>query len=658
MRVTRLFLLLLFALFSSNTIADNCFQLCKSAEDSIEVIKGKCIYDKSTAFKFEACRSSISGLSISGNIRKYSPNYSIRVILKDKYQQEFVILESFEEINDAENFLFKDYAEETLLLDNIMPDSIKVCLTDARIQIDSITVRYLPRRDREISNKQVEIKNSQLKKKVELINKYNLKNGRPWIADITKLSLLPYETKKRLIGFSDDATSGGVEYYAGGYFVVGHGNISQNRDLGYDPYVDSFDWRNRQGKNWVSSVKNQGCTSYCATFTGIACLESLIKLYYNNAMFEVDLSEQEIASCAANAPYTFFYDMQSLSTVENYLNGPGVCDEESYPLITNCDPFDTLYCESGNITPNELFQIGITSSVSKRLRDIKAALIARGPLYSGWAPSSGPGHAMALVGYGKLHTGDSVRLFMPNTGYATIQHSLPQLYDGSTYWIFKNSYGTNIGDQGYYYLIFSDMIGTNSNVFINNMRKPYYFNLPITSMNYSDNDIIIEDGDGDGYYTWGLGSRPADCPSWIPAQPDADDSDSTKYYMDEYGYLHDVPQREPCTLTVDCNNYSENLAQYNSITIPYGCTYTLFGSMIGIGNASIIVENGGKLIIDGGIWANAKLYLSSGATLEIKNGGKIYMSSSRNFEVSIGSIANIENGEICGPYIKKSAVWQ
>jgi hypothetical protein len=202
------------------------------------------------------------------------------------------------------------------------------------------------------------------------------------------------------------------------------------------------------------------------------------------------------------------------------------------------------------------------------------------------------------------------------------------------------------------------MIGTNSNVLINDMRHPYYFNLPITSMNYSDNDIIIEDADGDGYYTWGLGSKPADCPSWIPAQPDADDSDSTKYYMDEYGYLHDVPQREPCTLTVDCNNYSENLAQYNSITIPYGCTYTLFGSMIGIGNASIIVENGGKLIIDGGIWANAKLYLNSGSTLEIKNGGKIYMSSTRNIEAPIGSIVNIENGEICGPYVKKSAVWQ
>jgi hypothetical protein len=80
--------------------------------------------------------------------------------------------------------------------------------------------------------------------------------------------------------------------------------------------------------------------------------------------------------------------------------------------------------------------------------------------------------------------------------------------------------------------------------------------------------------------------------------------------------------------------------------------------MIGIGSASITVESGGKLIIDGGIWANAKLYLNSGSEVIIKNGGKIYMSSSMIFNAPFGSEVTIENGEICGPYIKKSTIWQ
>ena len=95
-----------------------------------------------------------------------------------------------------------------------------------------------------------------------------------------------------------------------------------------------------------------------------------------------------------------------------------------------------------------------------------------------------------------------------------------------------------------------------------------------------------------------------------------------------------------------------------NITIPNGRTYTLYGSMIGIGSASITIKSGGKLIIDGGIWANAKLYLSPGSELIIRNGGKIYMSSSKNFYAPIGCKVTVENGEINGSYKIKSAIWQ
>ena len=337
MRFARLLLLLLFPLLETDTLADNCFQLCKSSGDSLETIRETNTYDKSTVFKVTSCRTNISGLSISGKIWKYSPNYSVRILLKDKYQQEYVIFEKYEELNDDEEYLFKDYAEETLLLDNILPDSIKVCITDACIQIDSITMRHSSQRDRDIFYKQIEIRNKQIKEKVQLINNYNIEKGRPWIADVTKMSLLPYETRKRIIGFSDDTTSGGLEYYAGGYFVVGHDEVSNNRELGNDPFVDSFDWRNRHSNSWVSSVKDQGCTYYCAAFAGLACVESLIKLYYNNASLEVDLSEQEIASCADTNPH-LFYDELSIGLVENYIHGndyPHLGDTLPYILCSN-----------------------------------------------------------------------------------------------------------------------------------------------------------------------------------------------------------------------------------------------------------------------------------------------------------------------------------
>ncbi len=655
MNYKRALLYFVFTSLTTDALADNHFQLRKADGDSMIVLRDNRSLNRSTAFKFVADRAPISGLSVSGTITKSSPEYSVRVILKDKDKKEHIILESYEEINSNAVFSFSSYAEETQLLDNIVPDSIKICLSNASIQIDSFSIAYPTRGQEEILSRQAELRRNQIGNIVERINKYNIENGRPWIADVTEISLLPYEIKKRMMGFTDETSTGGLEYYAGGYFVVGHGAVNNNRDFGNDPYVDSFDWRNRHGKNWISSIKCQFPSFYCTVFAALACSESLIKLYYNNPSLEVDLSEQEVAACADIIPHNLDQGL-NLNCVFDYIHEQGVCDEDSYPLVT--DPLIDITCNSDNITPNEWFQMGSEESVGIRLRDIKSALIAKGPLFSGWESLTDNDHAMALVGYGKLHQGDPVWKYNPTNGYAVSYPAVTQAYDGTTYWIFKNSNGPSSGINGYYYLIFDDMIGTNSNVYIYDMINAYSIGLPIASLNYTDNDIIVEDADGDGYYNWGLGSKPASCPSWIPDDPDRDDSDSLKYKMDEYGHLQNIPQREPSTLISDVSNYSTNVLQGGDIIIPYGRTYTLYGSMIGIGHASITVKNGGKLIIDGGVWANAKLYLESGSEIIIRNGGKIYMSASKNFEAPIGCLVSIENGEINGPFQIKSSQWQ
>jgi len=63
-----------------------------------------------------------------------------------------------------------------------------------------------------------------------------------------------------------------------------------------------------------------------------------------------------------------------------------------------------------------------------------------------------------------------------------------------------------------------------------------------------------------------------------------------------------------------------------------------------MGNNRIIVEDGGKLIIDGVTLSNAELKLKTGASLQIINGGII---ETRNgFIVPIGVIVDIVNGQI------------
>ncbi len=79
---------------------------------------------------------------------------------------------------------------------------------------------------------------------------------------------------------------------------------------------------------------------------------------------------------------------------------------------------------------------------------------------------------------------------------------------------------------------------------------------PITSeiQNYQ---VQFEDADGDGYYWWGLGPKPANCPG--PDQADGDDSDPTKGPLDQYGYCMPLgPVSSPvANFTADPTNLYE-----------------------------------------------------------------------------------------------------
>ena len=55
---------------------------------------------------------------------------------------------------------------------------------------------------------------------------------------------------------------------------------------------------------------------------------------------------------------------------------------------------------------------------------------------------------------------------------------------------------------------------------------------------------------------------------------------------------------------------------------------------------------GGVLIVDGGTIQNADITMVPGSQLIVRNNGKIYMTSGKEFEAPKGAYVNIENGEI------------
>ena len=649
---TIIFLLLVY--LSSTTKADNSF-IWK--DNPFCVLNNKELLPTFQNLTYESCaeikpfdsRCAITGLSISGFVEKTSPEYLVRVILTDVRGNDYLVMELYEELNDKSRFTFSNYCEESGILDSISPDCIKIIVNDAILHIsESFTTHSSPRGQAQ------EIRKAQTRNIIDRINSYNATNNRLWLAGETEISKCNYATRKTILGLSDRDSSGGLEYYLGGIFQFGHSAQPSRERSSY--YVDHFDWRDRHGKNWLTSVKYQGWSNFCTVFASVGCLEAMTNLYYNKKL-DLNLSEQEVVDCADTAPHyggNGFY----LNTVLDYLSNHGICLESDYPENFCFDPSVPLECLSNSITPQDMVSPSGDYLVPNNSDDIKAALIAKGPMISGWTPNNGTGHAMVLVGYGTLHAGDSVFYYNPNNNVKTFIASIDENDStkiGATYWIFKNSYGTGFEheEDGYISIMFPEITYPNGHTYLGGLASPCYLKTPINSMNRTDNDIVIEDEDGDGYYNWGIGPKPSFCPSWIPDERDGDDSDPTIHFMNSFGNFPEV-YTFPIGTDILYNNttISNNESLSSNIEIYHGVTLTITGAAYCLENVKI-KNCGGTIIVDGGVLANADIELVPPCSLIIKNGGSIYMKKNKDLIIPTGCIFEIEEGQVCKPYCRK-----
>lgn len=636
-----------------------CFVLfvCCAAYGQKTTINVNQYFDSDTALMVLNSRGAISGLSVDMRITRTSPRFLVRLVLEDNNQKQYLIAESYREIAGDGEIVMQDNADETANLDGVIPGKLKLYVKNAQVNLQSLKLTSGGSRTATTRNTD-SLRLANVQAKVDKINAYNNAHQRLWTAGVTQLSLMSLEERMRALGFDVSDDTGGFEYYAGGIFEVGDPEEYVQNPTRTNSFVDEFDWTDRHGKNWMTSIKGQGYSNYCAAFSGVACLEALVNLYYNQKI-DLDLSEQETACCChvetGRNPYTkgLFSEW-----VADFFRVNGVCDESSYPFLD--DPNDIL-CRSDLINPQYSVMINDSMRIpysQYQFEDtIKKLIMNYGPMLSGFYVSNDPGsnngvrsHAMALVGYGTIHAGDSIRIISSgplNTSPSSLSayYVVPDTSSliGRTYFKFKNSNNIRPNDDvdGYMHIMFHQLF---------RMSNPICLLYPFTITNcqtnqplYTNSDIVCEDADGDGYYFWGLGPKPSNCPSGVPDTPDGDDSDPTVGPMDAYGNLSTLTNEIVISSLVNYNtvrNFRHNIRITNGGHLRITNTTTLRNA------AQIIVENGGILTIDGGTLKNARITFNTGSTLNIQNNGTIRKAAGQDFAVPIGTVVNAPYGNI------------
>lgn len=611
------------------------------------------IVSKDTIISFNNISNSISGLAVSGRTTILNEDAVVRIILVDSEGGEYLVYEDFYMYQETKEDEFSEIAIETAILNNILPNEIRIFVQNALIEISEFVYTYDHKNIHTYNKIKEEVSMKQEEYQIERWNKSNAVSGQYWIAGKTSISAMRYSQKKAVLGVTDDHfLSDGIEYYIGGFFVIkthNRDNIRETQDsllekrtrMTNNSYVDSFDWRNRHGKNWMTSVKHQAepynnisGNGGCWIFGPIAALESHINLYYNR-LLNVDLSEQEVGSCImANT-----HGIPSLHSggypenTYNYILNNGVVNEECFSFFND----STIPCETKCDTPLYTANLTNFSSVYSGTDQLKNAVINNGPIASGYC-NGYTCHVMCLCGYGTIHEGTHLD-YVSSSPIHNIDTIIPANSDliGKTYWIYKNSYGPNHGINGYLYAIYEK---DNTRGYTVSLTYP----TSISTLNTSD--VLCEDADNDGYYFWGLGAKPENCPICCPDTPDGDDSNPLLAEMDNYGNFLPYTLPYPTTTISIDTTWNTNQTHCGNIVITNNATLTITAEVTMNPIAKITVQDGGTLIVNGGAITNSSVDVRNSAKLQLLNNGTLYLKQMGNLKIQLGAEAEMKCGRV------------
>lgn len=270
---------------------------------------------------------------------------------------------------------------------------------------------------------------------VDAINAYNQENGLEWTAEVNHIMLKSPEERDSLKGLMHDTP------------VPELMNVESSPIVPLSGLPTSFDWRNQNG-DWTTPVRNQGSCGSCWAFATTGVFESYLERKTGNPNLNPDYAEEYLVQCAADqygCGGGYFSSMAYFVDKVGATGGVGTVTEPSYPYTARdgtCKSLsgytrykiDTAAGERWRYVGSGEWSIPSTDA-------IKTAIYTYGPIVAGvyaestfdsyrsgildsTASASYANHAIIIAGWGELN--------------------------GRIYWICKNSWGTNWGEQGWF----------------------------------------------------------------------------------------------------------------------------------------------------------------------------------------------------------------
>jgi C1A family cysteine protease len=496
-------------------------------------------------------------------------------------EHEYLVFEAYTLIADKLDFSFDKVCDETSLLNNETPIELIIIVRNAELELNKVHISTDQLNKNEMTDfaqiKQESKKEVEKVKSFKINHNNSLKN-KTWMAAPSELALLSFEKKRKFYQDNLGYITGGLEYYYDGIFSTEDFNPVQTtlKSALSTSCLNEIDWRNRHGQNWITPIKNQtyDCGS-CYAFATVAVLEAMMNIYYNNSILNLDLSEQEIVSCSlTNSGCSGGTIEKSLS----YIYTNSIVPEECFPYTASNDT-----CINKCQNPSETFTYSPANTPGTTIIDRIIYALRKGPVGSGFW-----GHAMAVVGYKEVTIGDIIRIYQGNTMTEdTIVSGDPLI--GQTYLIFKNSYGPNYGANGGYIYAIAD--GLESPDAITNPRGT------------TTRVVNCTDSDNDGYYFWGTGPKPSNCPYCSSDEPDWDDSNPTIGPLGDYGMCVELtaPYTFPKLQITNTVIWQNNQTRCGDVIVKSNGNLTINGANTTMQNYSeFSVETGGTLTFNSG----------------------------------------------------------